>query len=887
MNSRFTKILDCFSRGESLSLRIILFRIFCISIAFVCLLLVVPANMLQDVSPYLNPVTVVYAAIVLCLYRISLAGKHFIKTMYIFTMLLLNICWFLNGGSTGSIGFFFLTAIIYPLIFCRSPFKSLMLLLLVCNYSVLVLLEKYFPSMIVHFVSRNDRYLDILTGFAVSIFIIGFIFWVVVTSYDRKLDEQRRAEEDVRESEEKYRILFENNDDAIFIHDESRILAVNPSAFKRLCYTEEELMSLPVTQVGSNAESVHFHERTATLLELGHLMFETVHRRKDGSLIPTEVNASRINWQGQPAVMSSCRDITERKRAEEELQQHRLNLEVVVKERTKDLEKSELRYRTFVENVNDVVFSLSEDGIFTYLSPNWLTTFGYEPADTLGTSFLPFVHPDDVPGCVSALQQLFESKVDLRDVEYRVLHRNGSWIWYSANASLVQDPESDKEIFLGIGRDISDRKKAEEEKLLLEREFLQAQKLESLGVMAGGIAHDFNNLQQSILGNIEMALRLTEDPSAREHISTAMIAGKQATNLTGLMLTYAGKGFIVKKELNLNELIMENAEIFRSAATTAVSLELSLSKELPEIFADRAQIQQLAMNLIINAAEAIEKSSGFIRIETGVHICDQACLEESLLDEKPKPGHFLFLKVSDNGCGMDEMTMKRLFDPFFTTKFTGRGLGMSAVMGIMKIHGGALFVKSEPGEGTTFKALFPLLEPAHSAKDQSPPAFAISSQEKSTLTDDTLSGVALVVDDEKSVLKTCKKMVEICGFRVITAGDGIDAITIFKENADIIDVVIMDMTMPNMDGITAMYEIYRIKPESRIILASGFNKEDMVNRISQQPSGFINKPYSLNLLEAELRRVMADRSTQTEMVSRRVHQAIGKSKTSRLVLPSH
>jgi len=736
MDSRFTKILDYFSRGESLPLRIILFRIFCISISFVCLFLVVPANMLQDVSPYLNPVTVVYAAIVLCMYRISLAGNHFIKTMYLFTMLLLNICWFINGGSTGSIGFFFLTAIIYPLIFCRSPVRTVMLLLLVCNYSSLVLLEQRFPSLIVHFASSSDRYLDVLTGFAVSIFIIGFIFWVVVTSYDRKMQEHKNGEE--------------------------------------------------------------------------------------------------------------------------ELRQHRLNLEALVKERTKELEKSELRYRTFVENVNDVVFSLSEEGIFTYLSPNWLTTFGYEPADTVGTPFLPFVHPDDLPGCVSALQQLFQTRVDLRDLEYRVLHKNGSWIWYSANAALVQDPESGKEIFLGIGRDISDRKRGEEEKLLLERQFLEAQKLESLGVMAGGIAHDFNNLLQSILGNMEMALRVTEDLSAREHISTAMIAGRHANHLTSLMLTYAGKGFIVKKELNLNELVRENAEIFRSAATTAVSLELFLSEELPEISADRAQILQLSMNLITNAAEAIEKPPGFVSITTGIHTCNQAFLAGSLLDEKPDPGLYVFLKVSDNGCGMNETTLKRLFDPFFTTKFTGRGLGMSAVMGIVKSHGGALFVESKEGEGTTFKALFPAVGGAPQVADRSDSPREAGSSEKVTFTEDTVSRVVLLVDDEKPVLKTCKKMVELCGYAVITAGDGIDAIAKFRENADFIDVVIMDLTMPNMDGITAMNEIFSIKPESRVILASGFNREDLADRFTLPPSGFISKPYSMNQLEAELRRVMAD-----------------------------
>jgi CheY-like chemotaxis protein len=250
---------------------------------------------------------------------------------------------------------------------------------------------------------------------------------------------------------------------------------------------------------------------------------------------------------------------------------------------------------------------------------------------------------------------------------------------------------------------------------------------------------------------------------------------------------------------------------------------------------------------------------------------DQTFLATSLLDEKPEPGRYVFLEVSDNGCGMSAETLACIFDPFFTTKFTGRGLGMSAVMGIIKIHCGALFVKSEPGKGTTFMALFPVSEPAQSASAQTDPHANLplegtllsltegttSSPVHSTIPNKLLSGVALVVDDEKSVLKVCMKMVRLCGFTVITACDGIDAVAKFRKHADEIVVVLMDLTMPNMDGITAMNEIYNIRPDVKMILSSGFNEDQLSERMtSQAVSGFIRKPYSMNVLEAELRRVM-------------------------------
>ncbi|NTV49540.1 MAG: response regulator [Geobacteraceae bacterium] len=394
-----------------------------------------------------------------------------------------------------------------------------------------------------------------------------------------------------------------------------------------------------------------------------------------------------------------------------------------------------------------------------------------------------------------------------------------------------------------------------EERLALERKMFQTQKLESLGVMAGGIAHDFNNLLQSILGNVELAsMKLSPDADPQKYIANALISGKYAVQLTNLMLTYLGKGLYTKKELGLNELVRENVEMLKTAATTAVSIEWCLYPELPAIIADEGHIQQIVMNLITNAAESIEQQPGIIRITTGIQNCDKTCLDASMVDEKPEPGRFVFFEVSDNGCGMGEETLHRLFDPFYTTKFTGRGLGMSAVLGIIRTHGGALLVQSIPGKGSTFRVLFPITE---SSRPFVAPEPASPQPEEGTILEKPLSGVVLVVDDEKPVLKICTKMAQLCGFTVITACDGIDAVAKFRTHADDIDIVLMDLTMPNMDGITAMGEIYLIRPDAKIILSSGFNNEELSERIKgQHPSGFIRKPYSMKLLETEFQRVM-------------------------------
>jgi len=395
----------------------------------------------------------------------------------------------------------------------------------------------------------------------------------------------------------------------------------------------------------------------------------------------------------------------------------------------------------------------------------------------------------------------------------------------------------------------------QEERLDFERQMFQAQKLESLGVMAGGIAHDFNNILQIILGNMEMAA-LELDPGSKSHafIANAISSGNRAAHLSSLMLTYVGKGYVSKKSLDLNELIKENVEMLSTVTASTVSMELCLSDKLSAIMAGESQILQVVMNLITNAVESIKEQPGFVRITTGVQHYDKAVLDTSLLDVKPQPGRFVFLEVSDNGCGMSKETIDRLFDPFFTTKFTGRGLGMSAVMGIVRVHHGALFVESELNNGTTFRVLFPIFEAELPATVNES---AMPAQETPSPRESRLSGLALVVDDEESVLGVCVEMVKRCGLTVITARDGSDAVGKFRKHADEISVVLMDVAMPNMDGIAAMNQIYRIRPDARVILSSGFNEDELTKRITDHPpAGFIVKPYTAAHLETELNRVL-------------------------------
>jgi len=403
-----------------------------------------------------------------------------------------------------------------------------------------------------------------------------------------------------------------------------------------------------------------------------------------------------------------------------------------------------------------------------------------------------------------------------------------------------------------LERDITERARAEADRLEMERRLLHAQKLESLGVLAGGIAHDFNNLLMAVIGNLDLALlNLSPTSAGRPYVDRALRATRRGADLARQMLAYSGKGHFVITPMDLSELVRENTNLFRTAISRAVSMNLCLTQERSSIEADPGQVQQVIMNLITNASEAIGEKAGVVTLTTAVEGFDAAYLSKSRLNEKPPAGRFAYIEVSDTGCGMDAETNQRLFDPFFTTKFTGRGLGMAVVLGIVQGHRGAIMVESAVGHGSTIRVLFPAAEAPSAAGDGDSVEFPGRAGTTA------LPRTVLVVDDEEVVREVCATLVQQLGFQTITAADGEEGVRLFKGHADEIGCVLLDLTMPRMHGISAFREMKRLRPDIPVILCSGYDEREATEHFTNEGlAGFLQKPYTLEDLKNKVELVL-------------------------------
>jgi signal transduction histidine kinase/CheY-like chemotaxis protein len=390
------------------------------------------------------------------------------------------------------------------------------------------------------------------------------------------------------------------------------------------------------------------------------------------------------------------------------------------------------------------------------------------------------------------------------------------------------------------------------EQLALERQFLHSQKLESLGVLAGGVAHDFNNLLMAIRGNLELALEsLPPGAEARQSIQQAEQAAQRASDLTRQMLAYSGKGRFVVRDIRLSDVVSDCAELLRTSIPRTIAFDLRCDAGDPPVKADPGQVEQVVMNLVTNAAEAIGSQPGTITLSTGTATFGAEELSASRL-EPATPGRFAWVEAVDTGCGMDEATLARMFEPFFTTKLMGRGLGLAALLGVVRGHHGAIFVESRGGVGTRVRVLFPVAEGASRADEaggEPPverPATALPAEE-----------TVLVVDDEETVRNVSARMVQALGLRVVTANDGEEAVRLVRERGDDVACVLLDLTMPRMDGRTAFERLRALRPDLPIVLCSGYDEQATVQQwTTQGPAGFIQKPYSLAVLRDALSRVM-------------------------------
>ena len=501
------------------------------------------------------------------------------------------------------------------------------------------------------------------------------------------------------------------------------------------------------------------------------------------------------------------------------------------------LREAAIKWQTTFNALGSAVWLLDKEMRIVVANTATQRLFGKDLQDVKGHHCWEIVHGSDkpVPEC-----PVTRSKRTLRR-ESMELHVGDQW--HEITADPVISDNGTLIGFVHIVSTITERKKLEAERLEFEMRLNQTQRLESLGVLAGGIAHDFNNILMAIMGYAELALDDVSPLSpGRENIVGIVAASKRAAELCGQMLAYAGKSHVERQTMSLGELVEETLHLLKTCISKKSILNLNLEKSLPNIYGAPAQIRQILMNLVINASDAIGERSGVITISTGAMDCSEHYLSKGYIVPPGNAGTYVYIEVSDTGCGMDKQTIKRIFEPFFTTKFTGRGLGLSAIMGIVKTHEGALRVYSEPWKGSTFKVMFPAVEVA---KERD--------QEDSANTAWRGSGTVLIVDDEESIRAISAMQLRRLGLDVLTAEDGRQAVDIYRAHKDEIALVLLDLTMPHMNGEEAYRKLRQINPDVRVILASGYSETDIAARFAGKGlAGCMQKPYTLTKLSAML-----------------------------------
>ncbi len=488
-------------------------------------------------------------------------------------------------------------------------------------------------------------------------------------------------------------------------------------------------------------------------------------------------------------------------------------------------EESESRYRTLAEAIPQIVWSARHsDGEFDYVNERWSRATGAAAATALGHGWLEMVHPDDRLR-ITETWSASRAKCAQFEAGCRLRAPDGSYRWNLLRAvPVTRDSETFK--WLGTFTDLEEQKRAEQ--LLGQR-----QKLESIGLLAGGIAHDFNNLLVGIVGAVSYTLELLpSDHQGRPMLELALNSGERAAHLVRQMLAYAGKGRFIVEKIDLSEAVHKTWELVRASIPSSIQVQFFTRPGLPPVETDPSQIEQIIMNLIINAAESIPpERPGRIIVRTDLERISQPL---SNVASDLQPGNYLLLEVRDDGCGMDEATKAKIFDPFFTTKFTGRGLGLAAVQGIVRNSNGAVVVDSEPGSGTAFKVLLP---PSITAA--APNVIAIDEIKAPD------PARILVVDDEASVLDVARVALGRAGHQVHIALSGPEAIELVRGFPARFGIILLDLGMPGMDGLETLAQIRTINPSVPILLSSGYSEIEMRRRAEGLPvTGFLQKPYT-------------------------------------------
>lgn len=491
-----------------------------------------------------------------------------------------------------------------------------------------------------------------------------------------------------------------------------------------------------------------------------------------------------------------------------------------------------------VESSEDAIISKDLNGMVETWNAAAEQIYGYSAAEMRGRS-MTLLLPEDRSEEERDILARIRMGERVQHFETQRVRKDGLIIDVSLTISPVRDESGEIIGASHIARDITERKK-------FEANFHQSQRLESLGVLAGGIAHDFNNLLTGVVANASLLDEMLPETSpVRPLVSELSATGQRLSDLTRQLLNYAGKSSFARKPFNLSAMVGEITGLIRAAIPRGVEVRLELADSLPDTQGDSTQIQQVVMNLIMNAAEAADKECAWVVARTSRQELDAQFIRKVLSPDEVSPGSYVCLEVEDNGKGMDQATRVRIFDPFFTTKVKGRGLGLASVLGIVRGHGGAIKVYSEPGRGTSIRVFLPVV-PAAVIDHGAGGGAALAGR-----------GLILVVDDEGIVRKVARASLEHYGYSVIMAEDGREGVALYRERASEISAVVLDLIMPHMGGEQAFAELRAINPDVKVVISSGYSDTEALTRFETLPiAGFLRKPFTSSQLAEAVKQAM-------------------------------
>ncbi|WP_051309444.1 PAS domain-containing hybrid sensor histidine kinase/response regulator [Desulfogranum japonicum] len=677
----------------------------------------------------------------------------------------------------------------------------------------------------------------------------------VITDQVRILQEAKaQAEQDKKQLE----AVLSNMDSGVVVFDmEGSVILANNALASILEYKDKSELPLNIGFFEHLYRRFSYPERKEIPLDewplkrlyrgetVDHEKFVVSHLETKRERIVEYFGTPVCNANGDPELqLLILTDITERQQAEEELRA------------TKEFaEQEQAKWLAILDHISNgvTVYDTSANRIYANRASAMNYKFDHKEEKFLNWQFI----------VNNYAIQTYPDRKDLKSDEWptlRVLrgeHLNGEIFCFrrlgfdfehilKIFGVPIYNAQGDVVLAVLASHDITEEVEREKQDKLMQERMAQTQRLESLGVLAGGIAHDFNNLLMGILGHADLALLKLSQPSSvainLENIKTATL---QAADLCTQLLAYSGQGKIEEKEFSMSKLISEMTQMLKTSISKNCLLNLNLEEQLPLTVGDPSQMRQIVMNFVINASESIGDREGTINISTGSMYCSQEYFSDNFLIKPLNAGPYVMLTVSDNGPGMDRETLGRIFDPFFTTKFTGRGLGLSAVLGIIQSHDGGLGVYSEPNVGTTFKVFLPAV---HSTSTESPARVEGIGANK-----EHLAGKVLLVDDEELVLEVCTEQLELLGLEALTARNGQEGVEVYREKQDEIDLVILDLTMPKMGGEETFRILRQLNPEIKVVLASGYAEEEMTKRFAEEkPSGYLRKPYTFKELSSVL-----------------------------------